>query len=275
MNEWNTSETRVEEHGNLEDRLSAYYGPNLPEQPLPPTSWVQMRSRLTHQQSVRHRSFHMPGRRRRGRFMQLPRVSHGGAMPAYIQHAFEHIAHEARLPYTADMLRCTFKKQIGIPSVSVSYWGKQRIHLHLPASLSRSLEPAELNVLIASGIASHLLLFEHKPPYGLVRMLIMWTCLIALLALLWIDWRHFDVVFLPIATILFAILLCTGVIAHLKGRLLAFRVDALTVEWLGRSEVCQGLHGLVRHSRHPRRKGFGQVSFAERIERVCGTRVAA
>ncbi|HVB23040.1 MAG TPA: hypothetical protein VNG51_13945 [Ktedonobacteraceae bacterium] len=275
MNEWNTSETERDERGNLEDRLSAYYGPTLPEQPLPPTSWVQLRSHLRRQHSLRQRFFHMPKRRRRVRFKHLPRVSYGGAIPVYIQDAFESIAHEAQLPYTADMLHCTFKKQIGIPSVRVSYWGKRKIRLILPAPLSRPLEPAELNVLLASGLASHVLRFERKPPYGLVRMLVIWACLVALLMLIPIGWQYFDAKIFPIAMMLFAILLCMVVLSHLKGRKFAFRVDALMVQWLGRSQVCQGLQALVRHSRHPQRKGFGQVSFAERIERVCGTRVAA
>jgi len=275
MNEWNTSETEREERGNLEDRLSAYYGPTLPEQPLPPTSWVQLRSHLRRQHSLRQQSFHMPRRRRRVRFKHLPRVSYGGAIPVYIQDAFERIAYDARLPYTPDMLHCTFKKQIHLPSVRVSYWGKRKIHLVLPASPARSLEPVELNVLLASGLASHLLLFERKPPFGLVRMLIIWACLVALLMLIPIGWQYFDAKIFPIAAMLFAILLCMVVLSHLKGRKFAFRVDALMVQWLGRSQVCQGLQALVRRSSRPQRKGFGQVSFAERIERVCGTRVEA
>jgi hypothetical protein len=207
--------------------------------------------------------------------IHLLRVSYGGTIPTYIQDAFERIAHEARLPYTPDMLHCTFKKQVRIPSVRVSYWGKQKIHLLLPASPARSLESAELNVLLASGLAWHVLLFERKPPFGLVRMLIMWACLLALLTLTPIDWQHFGFILFPIAMILFAILLSTVVLSHRQGRSLAFRVDALMVQWLGRSQVCQGLHTLVRRSRRPQRKGFGQISFAERIERVCGTRVAA
>ncbi|MEO8974047.1 MAG: hypothetical protein ABI406_20860, partial [Ktedonobacteraceae bacterium] len=210
MKEWNTSESGREEQGNLEDRLSTYYGPALPEQALPPTSWVQLRSRLLRQRSFRHQSFRISGRPgRRTGFMHLPRVSHGGAVPVYIQDAFERIVHEARLSRTTDMLHCTFKRRVRIPSVRVSYWGKRKIHLLLPARPSRSLEPAELNVLLASGLATHLLLFERKPPFGLVRMLIIWACLLALIALALVDRDHFEFILFPIAVILLVILFCT------------------------------------------------------------------
>ncbi len=274
MKERNTFETGGEEQGNLEDRLAAYYGSKLPEQPLPPASWVQLRSSLRRQRSLRHQPSRISGRRRRRiRFMHFPRFSYGGAIPVYVRDAFEHIAHEARLPYTSEMLHCTFKKQVHMPSVHVSYWGKRRIHLLLPASSSRSLEPEGLNVLLAAGLAKYLLLFERRPPFGLVRMLIIWTCLLALIVLVLFGRQDSVFIVFPIAIILLAMLFCTLVLTHLQGRSLAFRVDALIVQWLGREQVCQGLHALVRYSRHPRRKGFGQVSFIERIERVCGTQV--
>lgn len=276
MKEWNTFESGREEQGNLEDRLSAFYGLELPEQPLPPRSWVQLRSRLPRQRSFRRRSFRISGRpRRRIRFMHFPRFSYGGAMPVYVQDAFERIAHEAGLPFTPEMLNCTYKKQVRIPSVRVSYQGKRRIHLLLPATPSRSLEQEELNVLLAAGLAKHLLLFERRPPFGLVRMLIIWACLLALIALVMVGRQHSVFIVFPIAVILLAVLFWTLVLSHLQGRSLAFRVDALMVYWLGRDQVCQGLHALVRRSRRPQRKGFGQVSFDERIERVCGTGVAA
>ncbi len=276
MKEWNTSDKKHGEPGSLEDRLSAYYGPELPAQPLPPASWVQLRSRLPYKRSFRRRSLRsLRISRRRIRFMHLPRSSSGGTIPVYILDAFERIAHEARLPFTPEMLHCTFKRQVRLPSVRVSYWGKRKIHLLLPVSLSQSLEPAELNVLLASGLACHRLLFERKLPFGLVRMLPVWACLLALIALCVVGWRHFEFIMFPIAVILIAILFYTLVLSHRQGRSLAFRVDALMVQWLGRDQVCRGLHTLVRRSRRPQRKGFGQISFVERIERVCGTRVAA
>ncbi len=275
MKEWNTSETGREEQGNLEDRLAAYYGPELPAQPLPPTLWMQLRSRMPHRRSFRHRPFRISGRpRRRVRFMH-PRFSYGGAMPVYVQDAFERIVHEARLPLTSEMLDCSYRKQVRIPSVRVSYRGKRKIHLLLPAMPSRSLEQEALNVLLAAGLARHLLHFERRPPFGLVRILIIWACLLALITLVLVGRQQSVFVVFPIAAILIAVLLWALVLTHFQGRALAFRVDALMVQWLGRDQVCQGLHVLVRRSRRPQRKGFGQVSFDERIERVCGTLVAA
>lgn len=276
MKEWNTSDKKHGEPGSLEDRLSAYYGSELPVQPLSSASWVRLQSRLSPQQSFRGRflrSFRVS--RRRIRFMHHPRFSYDGTIPVSIQDAFEYIAQEARLPCTSEILHCTFKGQVRLPFVRVSYWGKRKIHVCLPALPFHPLEPIELNVLLASGLATHALLFERKVPFGLVRMCIMWVCLLALIALCAVGWHHFDVTVFPIATILIAILLCTVALSHRQGRSLAFRVDALMVQWLGRDQVCQGLHALVRRSQHPRRKGFGQISFAERIERVCGTRIAA
>ena len=269
MNEWNTPQSK---HGpSLDDQLAAYYGQQIPEQSLPPAAWHKLRARLPRQRPFRYWPLHI--RRRVIRFTHVPRRSYSGAAPAYIQDAFNRIAREARLPYTSAMLHCTFKKQIRIPSVRVSYWGKQKIYLLLPASPMGSLEPAELDVLLASGLASHRCLFERRPPFGLVRMLTMWVCLLALIALILVGWHKFAPVMFPIAVILLAILLCTVVLSHRQGRALAFRVDALSVQWLGRSQMCQGLHALVRRSHHPQRKGLGQVSFAERIQRVCGMQI--
>jgi hypothetical protein len=269
MNEWNTPERKHET--SLDDQLAAYYWQEIPEQPLPPAAWHKLRAKLPRQRPFRYRPLHI--RRRCIRFIHVPPISYGGAAPVYIQDAFNRIAHEAQLPYTSAMLHCTFKKQVRIPSVRVSYWGKQKIHLLLPASPTSSLEPSELNVLLASGLACYLCLFERKPPFGLVRMLTVWVCLLALIALILVGWHKFTPAVFPIAVILLAILLCTLVLSHRQGRALAFRVDALSVQWLGRSQMCQGLHTLVRRSHHPQRKGLGQVSFAERIQRVCGMQI--
>ncbi len=269
MNEWNTPQSK---HGtSLDDQLAEYYGQEIPEQPLSPAAWHKLRARLPRQRPFWYWPIHM--RRRVVRFIHVPRNSYGGAAPIYIQDAFNRIAREAHLPYTAAMLHCTFKKQVRLPSVCVSYRGRHQIHLLLPASPSRSLEPAELNVLLASGLASHVCLFERKPPFGLVRRTIVWVCLLALIALILVGWHKSAPIMFPIAFVLLAILFCTLVLSHRQGRELAFRVDALAVQWLGRSQMCQGLHALVRRSQHPQRKGLGQVSFTERIQRVCGMQI--
>ena len=272
MNEWNTFENRREEQRDLEERLSAYYGPALPPQPLPSTSWVQLQSRLARPRSLRRRMFRRHGRK--ARVIRNPRFAREGMTPAYISDAFERIAHEAQLPYTSDMLRCIFKEIPG-PLLHVSYWGKRKIHLLLPAHMYRPFESSELNVLLASGLATYVLLFERKVPFGFVRLLIIWGCLLALLALVLVGRQQGGGVVFPVALIILAILIGTAVLSHLRGRALAFRGDELMVQWLGRSQVCEGLHALVRRRSRLRRRGFGRVSFGERIARVCGTRVTA
>ncbi len=57
MNEWEQAEKessgRVQP--GVEERLAAYYGPHLPEQPLSSTSWERLRSRLGPQHAPKRR----------------------------------------------------------------------------------------------------------------------------------------------------------------------------------------------------------------------------
>ena len=55
--------------------------------------------------------------------------------------------------------------------------------------------------------------------------------------------------------------------------MLAFRADAVVVQWLGRERTCRGLHALANRSRSPSRSKWGEPSLAERIKRVCGKQV--
>src|ERR1700719_3177772 len=95
MKEWNTPERKHGEQGTLEDRLGAYYGQEIPERPLPATSWYKLHARLPRQRPYRHWPFHI--RRRRIRFIHVPRNSYSSTVPVYVQDAFNRIAHEARL----------------------------------------------------------------------------------------------------------------------------------------------------------------------------------
>lgn len=264
MNEWNIPEPRHE--GTLEDlnsQLTSYYGPRLPEQPLPPEAWYILSARLSRQQTPRRAFKYL--RPPRIRFRRYSRYT---PVPAYIQEAFERIAYEAHQSFMPFMLRCTYNDRTRIPYTRVSGGKTRAIHLVLPASPLVALESAELNLLLASGLACHLLLCEQKRAFVFARLLVVCACLIALLWLLLFGERHLALMIFPIAIL--GIML---VVAHRKGRKFAFRVDALTVQWLGRSQVCEGLHALLKRSRHPRRKGIGQVSMMERIQRVCGTPV--
>jgi hypothetical protein len=60
-----------------------------------------------------------------------------------------------------------------------------------------------------------------------------------------------------------------------QARTIAFQADTLVVYWLGRNQVCRGLHALAERSRAPQRRRWGEPSLSERIERVCGAPVEA
>jgi hypothetical protein len=166
------------------------------------------------------------------------------------------------------MLLCTFKGRLRAPTVRISPFGKGKIRLILPLEAVLSMEPPMLDVLLASGIAR--LHYARKTTYRLNSLLSMGLTLLAgaLLISLWL--RHLPLVGLLIAMILWAV---AGVLAHVRGRRLALQADALMVQWLGRTHVCQGLHMLADRSRRASLGKWGEPSLAERISRVCGTRV--
>ncbi len=60
-----------------------------------------------------------------------------------------------------------------------------------------------------------------------------------------------------------------------QARAIVFQADTLVVRWLGRSQVCRGLHSLAVRSRRTKQRRWGEPSLSERIERVCGTAVEA
>jgi len=86
MNEHHINHKKQAEPEDMEQRLSAYYGPPLPEQPLPPASWHTVRHRLGVQASARCR---------RGFHLRLPRKRARAFVPTMIQDAFARIASEA------------------------------------------------------------------------------------------------------------------------------------------------------------------------------------
>lgn len=259
MNEWEQAEK--ESSGRMqpgvEERLAAYYGPQLPEQPLSSTSWERLRSRLGPQ--------HAPKRRR----MWRPRSSwlrRDRSDPAYIRETFVRIMHEARVSYPLSLMQCSFNTRVRVPSVRVSAYGRHAIKLVLPSTAEQFIGQTELDVLVATGLARYV--YVRKPLSTIVRSLIVIICLLAIIASILL-WKYNDLfVVLPIA-----IGFCASWLLHIQGRKLAFRADGLVVRWLGREATCQGLHALADRSRSPRRGQWGEPSLAERINRVCGTRV--
>ena len=130
------------------------------------------------------------------------------------------------------------------------------------------MEQTELDVLLATGLARSIC--ARKPIYTLGRLLLAGMVLIACITLIF-SWMHrVPPVGFPFAIALYAMVVW---LLHTQARSIAFHADALMVLWLGRGHVCNGLHVLADHSRKPRRRRWGEPSLAERIKRVCGTRV--
>lgn len=248
---------------SLEERLRDYYGPELKEQPLSQSSWQQVQFRLGPQRSAQRR-FHWP--------IRLRRTQH--VPPPYIQRAFIHVTDEARVVYQPGMLNCTLNGTISEPMMYARPWRKGGIHLLLPLLPAEPLAQAEVDILLATGLAQHMLLRRIR--YWLLWSGAMLSSLCAWLVLV-LTWLHrFLVIGIPIA-----ILLCVGTYWLLtwQKRTRVLAADMLAVRWLGRSHTCQGLHALAarrQHRLHSQRRThstWGMPSLEERIERVCGTRI--
>src|SRR5216683_3024826 len=138
MNEHHVSQSEQSESRDVEQRLSAYYGPKLPERPLPPASW----------QYVRHRIGVQAGTRCRSR-LRLPRKRSRAYVPTSLQEAFARIASEAGVPSTPEMLRCRLTPDVHEPAVRGSWLGRRTIRLTLRLGAVMTLGQDELVVLLA------------------------------------------------------------------------------------------------------------------------------
>ena len=243
---------------DLEQRLRTYYGPQLREQPLSQASWQHVRLQLGAQD----------GPRRRRRFQRLFASRRSRAyVPASLQEAFARIVSEANIPSQVT-LRCSLQPRRQEPAVRSSWLGKRSIHLLLSIHTLTTMEHAELDVLLATGLARSV--GARKPAYRLGQFLLATLLLLAAVALILFWFHHMPLVGFPVA-----LLLCGGGawIWHLPARSLAFSADRLVVFWLGSSRACRGLHALADRSRTPERKRWSEPSLEERIARVCGSRV--
>ena len=259
MKEQNFGKSKQQEPFDLEKRITTYYGPQLREQPLSQASWQNLRHRLGSQENTK----------RRHRFsLHLPRKRSRAYVPTPIQDAFARIAYDAHVPSSPSMLRCSMKLQDHEPAVRASWFGRRKIRLVLPLNAVTTMEKTELDVLLATGLARSIC--TRKPTYTPGRLLLASMVLIASIVLI-SSWMQ-DV---PLVGFPITIALCVSVVwlMHMQARSIAFHADALMVLWLGRGHVCNGLHALADHSRTPRRRRWGEPSLAERIKRVCGTRV--
>ncbi|HEX9134175.1 MAG TPA: hypothetical protein VF844_17935 [Ktedonobacteraceae bacterium] len=261
MKEQNFDKRKQQEPLDLEERLTAYYGPQLREQPLSQTSWQNLRLRLGSQEDAgRRRSFHW----------RFPRKRSRAYVPTSIEDTFARIAYEARVPSRPSMLRCSLKPHVREPAVRGSWFGRRKIRLILPLSSVATMEQPELEILLAAGLARSI--GTRKPIYMAGRLLLAGVVLIASIALILSWMHHVALVGFALAIALWAMVVW---LLHIQARSIAFHADTLMVLWLGRGRVCSGLHALADHSRTPRRRRWGEPSLAERIERVCGTRVEA
>jgi hypothetical protein len=259
MKEQNFGKSKQQEPFDLEKRLTTFYGPQLHEQPLSQASWQNLRDRLGSQEDTKRRySFSL----------RFPRKRSRAYIPTSIQDTFTRIANEARIPSTSSMLSFSLHPHIREPMARCSRFGRRKIRLILPLNAIATIGQTEIDVLLATGLARSIC--AHKPIYVLGRLILASVVLIACLAMI-LSWiHHMPLVGFPIAIALYVSVVW---LMNMQSRSIAFHADALMVLWLGRGRICNGLHALADHSQTPGRKRWGEPSLAERIKRVCGTRV--
>ena len=259
MNEHNFDTNEQTGSPGLDERLRVYYGPQLREQPLSQATWQRLHLQLGAQEGTQseYRSQRHPVQRRSRAYV-----------PPFIEQAFARIVFEAHIPSTQVTLRCPSKPRRREPAVHVSWPGRHNIRLLLPANALISMGQAELDVLLATGLARSVA--ARKPAYRLGQLLLVVLLILACVALTLFWLRHMPFVGFPVALLLCAIV---AWLWHIQARFLAFYADRLIVQWLGRGRACRGLHALADRSRTPERKRWGEPSLEERIERVCGSRV--
>lgn len=244
----------------LEQRLHAYYGPVIKEQPLARASWHDVQRKLGSQQQPYKRIDWKHLFRRRG---EQP-------IPEYVRAAFVRVSYETRLLHPLPTLQCAFKP--GAPPVAhMPFRLKPYICLTLPSSVSTEIEGAVLDTLLATALARHRLSWRGS---ALVMYL---TCLSpALLGLLVLSFYRGPYLLVSMVLLVLLFLLAMLVLSRFHKHI-CLSGDALAVLWLGRERVCQGLHGLVNYQRMPdhdrwwRWERWRTPSLAERIERVCST----
>jgi len=270
MHKWDPVERGHGEQANLDNRLATYYGQELQEQPLPEASWLRLKTRLEPQRSSKRQRLWQWYKRSHLRRGSMRRHIHRRSMPANMKDAFSRLVFETRQMPPLPALYCSFKAHMRVPTVRVSPLGRRNIKLILPSNEVRALEPSELDVLLATGLARRF--YIRKPANILLQLLLMSVELFVCIALI-LSVVHKASIYI----FLIAIMLCIAMLGllQIQGRRRAFKADVLVVQWLGRSRACQGLHALANRNRSRRRSRWGEPSLAERIDRVCGTQVTS
>jgi hypothetical protein len=170
------------------------------------------------------------------------------------------------------MLAFAYKAQLRQPQVRVMPLAKRKIRLKLSMDPA-ALDPAELDVLLATGLARYLRM--RRPAYAVKRLL--GYCLLFLVwaVVMWWSWHPLMPRFvLPIAIMLCIVLSVVVLwLLHKQACRMALQADNLMVLWLGRGHVCRGLHALEERNGNSARRRWGELSLVERIAHVCGTEV--
>ncbi len=264
-----------DEQGMLEEQLSMYYGPALPEQPLPPSSWSHLSSQLSPRRPSR--PWLRPKWQRATQafpFTVQERLTHI-AFQADIQERIRHIAFQADIPRVTQSVQWAFQQRVDVPFVSVSLLKRRAIRLTLPAHGGFSLSQAELDVLLASGVARYK--YMHHAAYALPQILLstlLFTPLLAI-ALVFVFLRTIPTpVMLSLIGSLCVLSIAFFWLLGYQTRRTARRADTMVVQWIGREQMCQGLHALAARSHTPSRKKWGELSLDERIHAICHTPVA-
>lgn len=259
MNEKSTGESKHQQ-ADLDTRLKAYFGPELREQPLSSLSWTRLRSRLG-----RRRVLYRPFVQR----WRLRRIVRRFTLPNDVLDAYTGVLDAARLYYPLAFVRCAFSFRHDEPRVRVVPFGASPIRLRLPSPRRRTLQRSELLVLLATGLARYSCLRE-RPRYVVVAIMFIFAGLVACGAAVagWLAHRYGFALLLLVWPVIIGYV-------HVMKRMYARRADDVMVLWLGRSQVCQGLHSLAHQNRAANRRRWGQLTLAERIERICGTSVEA
>ena len=255
--EWLTQDGEQRATQDVEQSLSAYYGPALPPYPLSADAWLSLRDQLSVPAQPRRQRF-------RGKLRARTRLRQ--VVPVEFQQTYATLLLRTNYRRPSPSLRCQFSSRSIQPRVNAGVWGRGQIRLVLPRENWQTLQNVELEMLLAAGLARFSGI--SRPLFLLPRALFAASLLLVLAALPFtsVDRRA---VWICLAAV--ACCLASGRVLLWQQRAQAFRGDRVAVQWLGRERVCQGLHLLAERGQPERRPTWGEPSLGERIERVCGT----
>lgn len=244
---------------DMEERLTAYYGPALPPQALSEATWFRLRAQLeqVHRApSSRPARFHAP----------LVRPRRERPVPVYLQEQFASLLTHTDTQHLSPSLSCHFSARPIHPRVKTSPFGGGRVYLMLPRANWQALQTVELEVLLAVGLAR--CARTSRALFLLTRALFA-----ASLALMFATFPFASTDRRSLWIFCGALACCAAgaCVINWQVRALVFQGDRQAVQWLGRERVCQGLHRLAEHSSSRHRSPWGEPSLVERIARVCGT----